>query len=77
MMECGNYRAKNKDNKDGDTNPEAARRTGPLFLAEEGRVSMAFGYKSILGRWNAVDLVFRDLNDVGAGAEGRLIVRLG
>lgn len=78
-LECDNYRAKNKYNKkDRDTNPQAARRTLTLLLVTEGRVSIAFGYNSILGRWNAVDLVFRDLNDVGAGAESRLmIIRLG
>lgn len=77
-LKCGNYRANNNYNKkERDTNTQATRRTLPLLLVTEVRVSIAFGYNSILGRWNAVDLVFRDLNDVGAGAESRLIIRLG
>lgn len=35
-----------------------------------GGVSVAFGYNGVLGGRNTVDLVFGDLDDVGAGAEG-------
>ncbi len=35
-----------------------------------GGVPVAFGYNSVLRGRNAVDLVFGDLDDVGAGAEG-------
>lgn len=35
-------------------------------------VAVSFDDQCILGRWDAVDKVFRDLNDVGAWAEGEV-----
>lgn len=58
------------EEKDGEDREEDTKTTRATTVRSgDRRVTMTFDNEGVFRRWNAIDLILGDLNDVGAGRE--------